>query len=157
MIKRRAKKSVARWRAEIVKWAVDAGVDVGLRDSEESLRFAAHEAAHAIDLRLPRSTRLKLWTSDEIHDALSRLHSKADVVRAEIRARAGEWLVCEALGLDYDHRQWALISVVESCSNELGAKLPRNTADLIYAAKNSDSVEAIAKQILTCSARLNTD
>jgi len=123
----------------IIAACVARGVDMIERDSDD-VRFAAHEAYHAIDLDL------ETWDSDSIHGRIARLpHSAAALT--EIEARAAEWIVCDRLVIKYELEKWAFLSFMESIKG-LNLKLPTNISDLIRDKKDDPKVKRIAERIL---------
>ncbi len=97
------------------------------RDDPHDLRDAVHEAHHALFCGLK-----KLWTRDNIHDAIMRkakrdasrlLRSTEMLVRYELYARAVEWTICERYGIEYEVEHWADITWWESIKN-MNIKLP---------------------------------
>lgn len=80
------------------------------------LRDAAHEAFHALEIRLRGK-----WTRDRIHNALCRCARKRDsraiqseLVGYELRARAAERAVCQRFGIDYETEKWLHICYMET-------------------------------------------
>lgn len=76
--------------------------------SSGDVRDAVHEAAHALDWDVP-----KPWTHDAISDCAPRRASEK--FAAELRARAVEELVCEALSVEIEPREErALVALMEA-------------------------------------------
>lgn len=74
----------------VVAWARAQGSDT------REVRDAAHEASHAVELRVND------WHRESIHAAVMEL-PPVERARTEVEARAVEQLVCEALGV---HHEW---------------------------------------------------
>ena len=81
------------------------------------IRDAAHEACHALDAEATD------WGREAIHESLTRRVHRVDLVRAEIKARAVERLVCERMGVEYDSDKWLAIAAFETIKNGI-AGLP---------------------------------
>lgn len=89
--------------------------ELGMDVLAGSIRFAAHEAHHAIMAGLTDES--DRWDSDSIHEALLEWADErpAKLVATELDARAVERVVCDRLGLDpgpIEH--WAHITFMET-------------------------------------------
>jgi hypothetical protein len=79
-------------------------------------RDAAHEACHALE------ANASLWARESIHQALCRMYTvPADLVMAEVRARAVEAEICRRLGISYDPRRWLQAAEEETMLSQIGA------------------------------------
>lgn len=84
------------------------------------LRYAAHEAHHALELRL----RAGRWDPEVIHRAITK-RGRVFAVTTEIGARAVEQIVCGELGVDPDGDidRWARVAWHEAYQNS-GIDMP---------------------------------
>jgi hypothetical protein len=118
----------------VVAWAVSKGSDA--RDA----RDAAHEGWHGLSLQVPH------WDREEIHAAIMRL-SPSDRVLQEVQARAAEWLVCEALGLDYDVEGWALIAAMEAAQANVSMPFEAWVTGIRNARKDTSVLDFVASLV----------
>lgn len=79
------------------------------------VRDAAHEACHAVDLKIIEGT----WDRVTIHEALElRYRETVDQVICEAQARAVEMLICDHFEEPYDLHNWAFISFMETSQRQ---------------------------------------
>ncbi len=89
------------------------------------LRDAAHEACHALDVRLEPP-----WTRDRIHQAITDVcenepeTTQERLVGLELRARAVEYAICVSSGMEYDFDEWINTMWLETAKS-LGILIPR--------------------------------
>jgi hypothetical protein len=97
--------------AELVAALVARGIDLGEWKDDEALRYAAHEACHALQSGLEPP-----WTNKRVDDSMKRFR-RGDRAFYEIMARAVEQIVCRELGhpcRDVEH--WAFMAVKEAAT-----------------------------------------
>lgn len=118
--------------ARVVSWARGMGSD--------ATRDAVHEGWHGTSLGVAD------WDREEVHAAVMILpvHER---VRQEICARAAEWLVCEALGIEYDPEKWAGLAAMEAIRS--GVSMPYAAwLEGIRRARSSPKVLAYVAEVL---------
>jgi len=96
-----------RTAASIIEAVRDRGND------PRDFRDAVHEAAHALEARVPPP-----WDRERIHTYLVRSCGTRDPVAAlvdsEIRARSAEMHACRRYGIEYAVGHWALAACLET-------------------------------------------
>lgn len=85
----------------------------------QDLRDAAHEACHALDVKLRGS-----WERERLHRALARhCGDPGTMIYFEMRARAVEAVICEQIEGAHDLQKWVNVCLLETATT-LGIALP---------------------------------
>lgn len=110
----------------------------------KDVRDAAHEACHALEFGAA------YWGRESIHRSLKEVcATNAELVGAEVRARAVEGYVCRSSGIDYDLDEWVFAAVRETLKRE-GISVPfLQYKNMIYLLSKSRSTAAMARRIIS--------
>ena len=111
---------------------------------QDDLRFAVHEATHAIecDVEGPAS-------SENIHySMMDYADSPAELWLFELRARAVEALVCQHFGYEYDLEHWVVMSSMEGIQNRLPQAAPEDSIPLVEKMMSEDVTKDLVDYIL---------
>lgn len=103
-----------------------------------TLRDAAHEASHGIELGLRK------WSREAIHQAVSAL-PRAEQFRSEVFARAVEAEVCVLCEESYDQDYYILIAHIEAVKG--GIRFPPSFKDIVQEARKRPEVAKLVRRL----------
>lgn len=113
------------------------------------LRDAAHEACHALDVRLAPP-----WTRNRIHDAITDVcdnepeTASEQLIGFELKARAVEHVICVRQGVEHSLTAWSNTMWMETASS-LGIFIPRPEAlpGMIESLTRTSAVRAMVARL----------